>query len=113
MLPKFVRVNLKRDFKWVASGQKMENGNLKLFLKLGENIKPKVGISLSKAVFKKAVERNRAKRLMAEAFQRLYLKLPVNSNIVALPKKSLVALKSDELQSILEDLLRRNRIINA
>jgi len=40
-----------------------------IFLKNTENVHPKLGFSVSKRFFKKAVDRNRIKRLLREAYR--------------------------------------------
>lgn len=111
MLPKENRLNLSRDFKWVASGKKLESKFAKLFLKTGENVSPKVGIAVSAKVFKKAADRNRAKRLVSFAFQALYSDLPKQINIVALPKSGVVEVKSDEVLQDIEEVMRKEGIL--
>lgn len=112
MLPKSQRLNLKKDFKWVVGGKKLETKYLKLFIKLGDNKTPKVGIAVSGKVFKKAVERNRARRLTSAAFEALYPNLPSTVNIVALPKSRVINVKSGELLLELETILKNEKIIN-
>lgn len=101
MLPKEKRLNLKKDFKWVASGKKIETKFMKIFIKFGDNTSPRVGIASSSKTFKNAADRNRAKRLISKAFQTTYPDLEESINIVALPKSGVVNVKSDE---VLEDL---------
>ncbi len=113
MLPKSQRLNLKKDFKWVAAGKKLETKYLKLFIKTGENEKPRVGIALSGKNFKKAVERNRARRLIATAFQNIYSILPGNINIVALPKPGILSVKSGDVLSDLESKLKDKNLLIA
>ena len=86
MLSKDKRLNLKKDFKWVAAGKKLETRYLKLFVRFGENAIPKIGVAVTTKFFRRATDRNRAKRLVFAAFEPLYMKLPNNINIVALPK---------------------------
>lgn len=112
MLSKSQRLNLKTDFKWVVTGKKMETKFFKLFVRLGENQFPKIGIAVSSKVFKKAVDRNRAKRLMSAAFEVLYLKLPKTINIVALPKDGVTKVKSGDVLLELESLLKNEKIID-
>ena len=107
MLPREKRLNLKKDFKWVAAGGKVENNLVKLFFKAGSNQLPKVGIATSKAVFRKAVDRNRARRLVSFGFEALYNRLPQGINIVALPKKEIIQLNSEEVKDSLEGLLEK------
>lgn len=102
MLKKSHRLNLKEDFKWVASGKKLETQNLKLFIKNGENEQPRIGVAISSKNFKKATDRNRAKRLVFQAFQSILHKLPPTINIIALPKKGVLSVKSSELEKELE-----------
>ncbi len=112
MLPKSQRLNLKKDFKWVAAGKKLETKYLKLFIRTGENEKPKVGIALSGKSFKKAVDRNRARRLTSQAFQSLIDNLPPTINIVALPKVGILDVKSGNVLLDLEEVLKNEKIID-
>jgi ribonuclease P protein component len=90
MLSKDRRLNLKTDFKWVASGKKLETGYLKLFIRIGNNQEPRIGIAVSGRVFNNATDRNRARRLVSAALEALYLNLPKTINIVALPKAGVI-----------------------
>lgn len=111
MLSKEKRLNIKRDFSWVRSGQRLENSQLKLFYRFGEIDNPRVGIAVSGKVFKKAVERNRARRLLSSGFENLYNRLVKKVNILAMPKEEVLKLKSDEMVRILEELLKQGRLI--
>ncbi len=106
MLPKPQRLNLKKDFKWAASGKKTETKFLKFFIKMGENTSPRFGIAVSAKVFKKAVDRNRVKRLVAQAFQASAYRLPPTINIVALPKQSILNVKSGDVLLDLEEVFK-------
>lgn len=112
MLPKSQRLNLKKDFKWVATGVKLNTKYLKLFIKHGGNVFPKIGIATSGKVFKKAHERNRARRLAAEAFQSTVYRLPSTANIVALPKEGILSVKSGMVLLDLEQALKYEKIID-
>ncbi|MCL4365904.1 ribonuclease P protein component [Patescibacteria group bacterium] len=112
MLSKDKRLNLRKDFKWVASGRKLETKHLKLFIKLGDNELPRVGIAVSSKFFKKAAERNRARRLVSVAFESLYSSLPKAINIVALPKTGVSKVKSSDVLLDLEEVLKNEKIIN-
>lgn len=111
MLPKIQRLNLKTDFSWAASGKKIETKYLKLFLKTGENTVPKIGITASSKVFKKAHERNKARRLASAAFQSTVYCLPSTVNILALPKASILGVKSGDVLLDLEEVLKKEKII--
>lgn len=112
MLPKPQRLNLKKDFKWIASGKKLETKYLKLFIKMGENQTARIGIALSSKNFKKAVDRNRARRVTSQAFQSIYLSLPSNANIVALPKSGVDEVKLSDILLDLESLLKNEKFDN-
>ena len=112
MLPRNQRLNLKKDFKWVVGGKKIETKYLKLFLKTGDNQSPRVGIAVSSHVFKKSSQRNRARRLISAALEALYLKLPQNINIVALPKATILSVKSGDVLMELEEKLQNEKIID-
>lgn len=111
MLPKDKRLNLKKDFKWVASGKRLNQHHFNLFIKYGENEFPKIGIATSKNYFKKATDRNRARRLLSKAVESIYEALPRNINIVALPKVGVIDVKSEELSKELEMVLIKERIL--
>lgn len=112
MLPKQNRLNLSKDFKWVASGKKIETSLVTLFIKTGENTFPRVGIALSGKVFKKATDRNRARRLVSRSLESLYESLPKDINIVALPKVGVINVKSDTVLLDLKSSLNNEKIIS-
>ena len=112
MLQKSKRLNLKKDFKWVASGKKIESKFLTLFTKMGDNTSPRVGIAISSKFFKKAHERNRARRLVAEAFHTTYYLLPSTINIAALPKRDILEVKSQDVLLDLKEKLKDEKIID-
>lgn len=111
MLSKDKRLNLSKDFKWVASGKRLETKYLKLFIRSGQNEIPKVGIATSGKIFKKAVERNRARRIISAALENLYNNLPPGLNIIALPKSGVTDVKSTDVLSDLKDALTKEGIL--
>lgn len=112
MLPRPQRLNLKKDFKWVVSGKFLDCRFAKIYIRLGDNQMPRIGIAVSSKNFKQAVERNRARRLMSSAIQPLYGKLPPSSNIVVLPKTAILSVKSGDVLLELEQKLKESKIIN-
>lgn len=112
MLPRESRLNLKKDFRWVAAGQRAENGLAKIFFRFGDNPLPRIGIATSKANFKKAVERNRARRVISKGFEDLYNFLPPGLNIVILPKVDVLKLKSEGVTEVLKKSLAEKGIFN-
>lgn len=112
MLPKHQRLNLKKDFKWVAAGKKIDSKYIKLFIRAGDNLHPRVGIATSSSIFKKASQRNKARRLTSAALEPLYAKLPKSINIIALPKQSILDVKSGNVLLEVEENLKHEKIIN-
>lgn len=112
MLAKDKRLNLNKEFKWVAGGQRVENDLVKLFFRFGAGDDPKVGIATSKANFKEAAERNRARRLTSIGFEKLYPNLCLKVKIIALPKRMILQVSSEEVTKSLEELLRKKGLLN-
>lgn len=108
MLPKSSRLNLKLQFKWVASGKRIETSGFKLFVKSGDNTKPLVGVALSSKVLKSSTERNKAKRLAFRAAAHIYESLPKNVNLVIMPKGRLVEMTDEEIAGELRNVLLTN-----
>src|SRR3989344_413590 len=112
MLHKPRRLNLKKDFKFVSAGKKADTKYIKMFIRVGDNLEARVGIALSAKVFSKAHERNRARRLVSSSFETLYHRLPNTINIVALPKISILSVKSGDVLLEVEGKLTDEKIIN-
>ena len=112
MLPKSSRLNLKKDFKWAVSGKVVDTKFAKLYLKVGENESPKIGIATSSKTFKKASDRNRARRLISTALEIIYSELPTSICIVTLPKRSILGVKSGDVLIELTERLKDVKAIN-
>ncbi|MBI2593978.1 ribonuclease P protein component [Candidatus Daviesbacteria bacterium] len=97
MLPKSQRLNLKTNFRWVASGQSYTSKNFKLFYRLGENNEPKIGVSIATSEFKKATARNKAKRICFDMAKKYYQQLHKGINLVIMPKAQVMDLNETEL----------------
>jgi len=104
MLDKSKRLNLKRNFRIVSQGKKDFTSHFTLMSRRGENTRALVGIALSKQQFKSAVERNRAKRLTAEAVAIVYPSLRNNLNLVIIPKTGVLKSHPEELAKELQDV---------
>ena len=112
MLSKDKRLNLKKDFNWVASGKRINCSFFNMFIKYGENQFPRVGIATSKNYFKKATDRNRARRLLSKAMENIYSKLPQNINIILLPRAGVIEVKSEVLSEKIGLELKNEGIFN-
>lgn len=111
MLSKDKRLNLKKEFTWVAAGEKSGNQFLKLFFRFGSNLEPRIGIATSKNTFRNAIDRNRARRLVSFGAEQLYRQIARGANIIVLPKKETLKLSSEEMANSLLDLLKKNKLI--
>jgi len=88
----------------VAAGKKIETPLFKLFIRSGENKLPLVGIANSKNQFRKAHERNRARRLVSQALQEIYPTLKEDLNLVIMPKSILLEKSVDDVKKGLVDV---------
>ena len=104
MLPKEKRLNLKKNFNFVVSGRKTETPSLRLYFRKGENQDPLVGIALAKKNFRKATERNKAKRLTSRAIESLYQNLRKGLNLVIMPKREVLQRDQEVLKEELESV---------
>lgn len=104
MLPKAKRLNLSKNFSWVASGAKRETDSFKLFFRQGENPVALVGIALKGVFFKKSHERNKARRISSQAIEKLYPNLPNHLNLVIMPKAGVLNKKSEDLAKEIESV---------
>lgn len=97
MLPKSQRLNLKITFRWVAGGKYCVSRSFKLFYRFGENVEPKVGVSIASAQFKKATLRNKAKRICFNMAKKYYHQLHKGVNLVIMPKAQVLDLPETDL----------------
>lgn len=107
MLSKDKRLNLSVDFEWVRLGKTVQTSYFKLFGRFGDNKFAKVGVASISKQFPKAVQRNKAKRIMFSAFEKIYDSLPCNFNIMALPNKGIDNVKSEDLAEELSKALSK------
>jgi len=112
-LPAEKRLKLARDFRAVSRSKlSVKEGNLLLKEQASQKSVSRFGIVVSKRVAKKAVDRNRMRRLLSEALRAKQgsLKSPCDVVLVALPGFSLKDLS--EAQSIIEKLFLKAAIVH-
>lgn len=97
MLSKSQRLNLKTNFRWVAGGKSYASKNFKLFYRLGENSDPKIGVSIATAEFKKAAQRNKAKRICFDLAKKYLDQLHKSVNLVIMPRAQVLLLSKEDL----------------
>lgn len=97
MLPKNKRLNLKNEFNRVEAGFRAQSPSFKLKYRFDVNDHPLIGIAISSKLFKKAVMRNKAKRITSAAIEIIYSRLRNNLNLVIMPKLEVLNKRPKEL----------------
>lgn len=110
MLSKLQRLNLKTNFRFVASGKSVTQKSFKIFYREGENEIPKIGVSIVSAQFKKATQRNKAKRIFFNLAKKYYNQLPKNINLVIMPRAQVLDLAPDDLEKQFNDAISNIKI---
>ena len=110
MLPKSKRLNLSKDFRFVAAGVKVSTANFRVMYRFSGEAEPLVGVALSKQNFKRAVDRNRAKRLSFEVLGKIYPSLKDGLNLVIMPKAQIF---SSDIEELTKELKKINDIYKA
>ena len=108
--PPSARLRVSAEFQAVfKAGRRLSSPQLRLFAHVRAEAKvPRLGVAVSKKVDKRAVGRNRIKRLARETFRRERHQLPPGDYVlIAQPGAS--ALSSDELRAQWLQLLERAR----
>ncbi|MBI4039471.1 ribonuclease P protein component [Candidatus Daviesbacteria bacterium] len=110
MLPKSKRLNLKTDFqKIVKTGTRYSHGWFSLFI--GQANNTKVGIAVGVKITKKANRRNRMRRLISAACQRLLPKLSHKASLLFIARKDFSNHSSSEVEEIIEKLLQKAHLL--
>ncbi len=90
------------SYKYVFNdSQRFGNRSLTVLARVNELDHPRLGLAISKKCAKKAVDRNRIKRLFRESFRLNQHTLP-NVDIVAMCKPSILSLDNAEIQRQIE-----------
>lgn len=97
-LPKSLRILKRREFQDISRNHHTFTGN-QVYIQYREALSPKIGITISRK-FGSAVERNRFKRLVREAFRKISYELPP-IDIIIMPRKNCLVFS---LTWILNDL---------
>jgi len=102
-LPRSARLLKSAEFRWVmAKASKIYPPGFVLFGRRLVDSPAKIGLAVSRKVSKKAVERNRIKRLVRESFRRYKPEL-VGLNIVFVAKPALVNMSNKQISFHLDN----------
>ncbi len=78
--------------------KRIETAHFRLFIQKDDKSSfPKIGIALTKKEFKKAHERNRARRITSSVIEEHYTRLIPGLNLVIMPKASVMITEKKEL----------------
>ncbi len=112
MLKKEFRIRKQKDFENVF-GKGFYASDRFLTLKAVENKMPfsRFGFVVSKKISKKAVERNRAKRLMSEAIRLTDEKIKPGFDVVFISRVGIVNKSMGEIKESVEKLLKRSGLL--
>ena len=106
--PKEARLRKRAEYlKVQREGQRVESRAFIGLFPAGASPATRLGITTTRR-FGRAVERNRARRLVREAFRRRRMDLPLGVDLIVIPKRR--ALELDTLQ-LFDDLSRLGRSV--
>ena len=99
---------LKREFDCVLRSPllRLRRGSLVATVRPSESPTARLGLIVAKRVLKRAVDRNRAKRIIRESFRRR-LDLPPVDVVVRLAMPTISAIDAERLFAALEDVLAK------
>lgn len=109
MLPKKHRLPLRTDLVQVKEKGKLFQGELfsLLVAKKGDRDPSRFGFIISTKIHKRAVKRNRARRLLTEAIRALLLKVKPGFDVVFLAKKGIIGKELIEAEKHVEKLFKK------
>lgn len=112
MLPRENRLTEKSDFaKVLKSGRITGGAFLSIAVHRGDGSVPKIGFIVSNKISKKAVERNRLKRLMRQAIKPNLANIEDGARLVFLAKRNAANAASEEITRESQDLLKRSGVL--
>ncbi|MDD4623611.1 MAG: ribonuclease P protein component [Kiritimatiellae bacterium] len=91
-----------------AAGKKVYVRTVMIWFARGEDAGRKAGVVVSKRVFRRAVDRNRAKRLMREAFRLKRHMLGCDVDLIMVARKGIAGRSCAEVALDLETVFRRS-----
>lgn len=114
MLPKQHRLPLKTELNRIKRKGNLLQGHLfSLLVSRYPGQPSRFGFIISSKVHKRAVKRNRAKRLLGEAISSLLPRIKSGFGVVFLAKRKLIGVDFEEVKSEIEELFIKTGIIDS
>jgi len=112
-LPKYSRVLNRRDFLRIQNrGKKLRSAHLLVsVLKNDQAESSRIGITITRKVDKRAVQRNRFKRIIREFFRQHRFQLASGLDIVVIGLNGVTSLANAAIRSEFETLLQKGRLL--
>lgn len=113
MLPKSYRLPLKTEFKRLKKdGQMLQAKFFGLLLLKSDSLKnvSRFAVIVSNKIDKKAVQRNKIRRLIAEALWSLHSEIKNGAEGVFLVKKTITTASPEEIKKEIENLFKRTKL---
>ncbi len=105
--PRLLRLRRRRDFKRVYSEGARARGSLMTLAVAANGLEhPRLGLSIGRSVWRRAVKRNRVRRVFREAFRLSREELPAGADIVMIGSVPEI---EHELEATREELVRLAR----
>jgi ribonuclease P protein component len=112
MLPKENRLKKKKEFEAVfKGGRHIKSQNFFIKYLANGTDKTRIGFVVSKKVGKRAVDRNKAKRRMREAFRNIDGKLKDGISVIVVAYPSMKGVKFKEVLAEIESALKKGELI--
>lgn len=109
--PRSARLLLSRDFKKVFDqGVNVVGRFMVVWVGDGGGEGLRLGVVASKRTFRRAVDRNRAKRLLREAFRLNHAHFEANHDLVIIARRRILDARCQEVERELVKLLRKAKV---
>jgi ribonuclease P protein component len=107
-LPRRLRMRRRRDFERAyAEGVRVRGSTLAIVARPNGLLHPRFGLSIGRAVWRRAVQRNRVRRIFREAFRLERQALPAGLDLVLMAARPKLRPRLDETRAELVQLARK------